>query len=258
MYSKLILVCFALLVACSSNKSSLVKEGDKFTWDFSKEREYKYAYEEKFTRFGNSGHGIMEERTKYIHFGDISIASKGNGLANFIFKVSDEVNNPNFRGRKRECENMDDKSNFSSEVPCKLFEGTMEIMFPLPSNDLTMGEKDRKVSKHPVTNMGVSGYVYGYYDLEYVGDIEPGIALFKCEMIADSTVFEDSFSGSYDAEKMASAEYTFDYELGFFKTVHIEMSTLWAREFYIGLNHYLDSTYFVGSFEACYIGEAKE
>ena len=236
--------------------ASGVKKNTNFKWDFSIIRDYNYYFEEYVRRYGNAGHGPMEHRRDYFVFGDFIIASLGNGKANITFEVSEEVNAYS-RGQKGVCKNMDEKSIFRDKSQCKFFEYLLDIMFPLPFEKLKQGARETRQFKDPIQFRGESGFLYRFMELEYVRDIEPGIVLIQSEMRADRVVIDNSNARGLELDYKAKGEYIFNYQMGYFETATIDITSLTITEYNLVKKH-IDSSLIKRHYEACFFSIDEE
>lgn len=214
----------------NSNKSSSVEvktEKEKFVWDFNSENNYVYSFEQIINTVNEWG-GTMDhvDTSSVLGSGNLKVKSKGNNKANFVLSLKIETeafNSFKVRTAPQILVIPDIDAHGQFDLKRRNSDVMFDLIFPLPSIDLKIGESEKLVLEIPFNIMGSPLYVKGYNKLKYLKDIEPNIALIKSEFKIDKVDVPEEIKGEFACSFIGEAELEFNYEKKYFKSSKVDL-----------------------------------
>jgi len=224
----LVLLLAITIVGCANQNSdtnNLLKE--KFVWNFNSGNIYVYSFEQEMNSVDEWG-GEIEyiDTSKVIGTGDLKVKSKGNNKADFVLNL--KLENEAFKSLQfgippQTVVVPDMNANGQFESKRRNLDVLFDLIFPLPSKDLKIGESEKLDAEVPFNLMGSPLYVKGYNELKYLKDTELNTALIKSKFIIDRLDVPKEIKGEFMCSFSGEAEVEFNYEKKYFKSSKVNL-----------------------------------
>jgi hypothetical protein len=206
----------------NSSKDKEVKK-EKFVWGFNSKNIYTYSFEQVTNSINLWGDDIRDiDTSRVIGTGELKVKSKGNDKADFVLNLRiehdafKEVNPP----QTMVIPDIDTNGQFDSKRRNSVV--MFELIFPLPSKDLKIGESEKLNLEIPFNLMGSPLYVKGYNELKYLKDTSPNTALIKSEFKIDELDVPKEIKGEFMCSFIGNAEIEFNYKEKHFKSSQVD------------------------------------
>mgnify|MGYP001792659463 CR=1 FL=1 len=98
-----------------------------------------------------------------------------------------------------------------------------DLIFPLPSKDLKIGEIEKLDLEVPFNLMGSPLYVKGFNELKYLKDSSPNTALIKSRFEINKLDVPKEIEGEFMYSLTGEAELEFNYEKKYFKSSKVDL-----------------------------------
>ena len=225
-----IILLIILIIGCANQNSltntpadSEIKK-EKFVWNFNSGNIYIYSFKQVTNSVNNWGDDIRDiDTSKVVGTGDLKVKSKGNDKADFVLNLIiehdafKEANLP----QTMVIPDMDAKGQFDSKR--RNSDVMFDLVFPLPSKDLTIGESEKLDLEIPFNLMGSPLYVKGYSKLKYLKDISPNTALIESEFKIDDLDVPKEIKGEFMCSFIGKAVFEFNYKEKYFKSSKLDL-----------------------------------
>lgn len=242
-YKRALLFLFILIsiFSCRHSNSSTKSVGDdettkeKLIWDFNSENTYVYSFEQQTNSINNWG-GFIEhiDTSESIARGELKVKSKGNDKADFVLvlRIEDDAFKQEIPPRTIVVPDMD--AHGQMDAKRRNADVMFDLLFPLPSKDLEIGESEQLEMQLPFNLMGSPLYVKGYNRLEYIKDTAPNTALISSEFKIDNLDVPEEIEGEFVCSFSGKAEFEFNYKEHYFAAstidLHVRMSSDFVSE----------------------------
>ena len=235
-----ILLGFTILILMScgnSNKNihqySMTNEND-FVWDFSQPKKYIYTYWQEVDGTNSMDKDMPADKSKIIGNGYLNVRVKENNLADLSLtdlkmditmyedngKVKDTMSNT---APASVIHDMKPNSTFGNNNHNFMF----DLIFPLPSKKLKVGEKDKIPIEMPFNANGLRLSVKGFNTLEFVGMEKfegKEVAILKGDIDISNLEIPEELVGTYKSSSIGKGTYYFDLKNQYFVGADIQMT----------------------------------
>jgi hypothetical protein len=227
-----------ILISCgNSNKNfdqnSTTNEND-FVWDFSQPKKYIYSYWQEVDGTNNMNKDMPANTSKIIGNGYLNVRVKENNLADLSLtdlkmdmimfddngKAKDTMSNA---VPASVIQDMKPNSTFGNNNHNFLF----DLIFPLPTKKLKVGEKDKIPMEMPFNANGSRLSVKGFNTLEFIGMEKfegKEVAILKGDIDISNLEKPEELSGIYKSSSIGKGTYYFDLKNQYFVGADIQMT----------------------------------
>ncbi|WP_298517484.1 hypothetical protein [uncultured Kordia sp.] len=226
-------ILFGLIVATIA---SCGNQNDKteFTWDFSTQKKYRYSisqmvvsenkmYKDQPASLSNMiGNGNLNIRVKENNLADLSLTNMEVRMIVFDEngKAKDTISNT---PPTNVTQDMKPNGTFVSDNHNFIF----DIIFPLPSKELKIGETDKIPLQIPYNANGSRLFIKGFNTLEFVG-IESfngkECAVLKGKIDISNLEIPEELDGTYEGSSIGNGTYYFDIKKQCFVGADVQMT----------------------------------
>lgn len=220
---------------------------EKFKWDFNSGKIYTYSFEQ-VTNSINDWSAIAEyiDTSNVFGNGTLKVKSKGNNKADFVLKdlriendfldtLKSNHSDKRLPAQTMVLQDMDANGNFEAK---KINADIMfDLIFPLPSYDFKIGEKEQLKLEIPFNLMGSPLYVKGFNELEYLKDIKKGqsnYAMIKSTFVVDQLDIPAEIKGEFTCSFTGTAVYEFDDQNHHFISANIDLEVIMKSKYDTG------------------------
>ena len=220
-----------IIIGCTNQKKETKTESnsekEKFVWDFNSDNIYVYSFEQIMNQVSNWSEYLEDVDTnRVIGIGELSVKSKGNNKADFVLNL--KIENTAFESFKEGIPpqtivipEMDANGQF--ELKRRNSDLMIDLIFPLPSKDLQVGENEEIELEIPLNLMGSPLYVKGNNKLKYLKDTDAKTALIKSEFKIDKLNVPKEIKGEFMCSLIGTSEFEFNYEKKYFKSSKVDL-----------------------------------
>lgn len=227
-----------ILISCgisnnNSDQNSTNNEND-FVWDFSQPKKYIYTYWQEVDLTNNMDKDMPADKSKIIGNGFLNVRVKENNLADLSLtdlktdmilfddngKVKDTMSNT---VPALVIQDMKPNSTFGNDNHNLIF----DLIFPLPTKKLKIGEKDKIPMETPFNANGSILSVKGFNTLEFIRmKIFEGkeVAVLKGNIDISDLEIPEELSGTYKSSSIGKGTYYFDLKNQYFIGADIQMT----------------------------------
>ena len=227
-----------ILTSCgnSNNKSdqNSIVDQNEFVWDFSQPKKYIYSYWQEVDGKNNMDKNMPADKSKIIGNGYLTVRVKENNLADLsLTDLKTDMILFDDNGKAKDTmsdtapasviQNMKPNSTFGKDNHNFVF----DLIFPLPTKKLQIGEKDKIPMEIPFNANGSRLSVKGFNTLEFVGMekfegkevaiLEGNIDIFDLEI-------PEELNGVYKSTSIGKGTYYFDLENQYFVGADIQLT----------------------------------
>lgn len=221
-----------ILASCGNQNNK--SEQKEFAWDFSKQKKYIYSFSQTVENQNQMNKDLTADKSKIIGHGNLNVRVKENNLADLSltnFKMDMIILN----------ENGIAKDTISNTAPASVIQdmkpngtyGTdnhniiFDLIFPLPSKNLKVGEQDKIPMQMPFNANGSRLFVKGFNILEFVGMEnfeEKECAVLKGTIDISNLEIPEELEGNYKSLSTGNGTYYFDLKNQFFVGADIQLT----------------------------------
>lgn len=227
-----------IFISCgnSSKKSeqNSTTNQNNFVWDFSEPKKYVYTYWQEVDATNNMDKNVPADKSKIIGNGYLNVRVKENNLADLSLtdlktdmivydesgKAKDTMSNT---APASVIQDMKPNSTFGTNNHNLIF----DLIFPLPSKNLKIGEKDKIPMEMPFNANGSRLFIKGFNTLEFIGmqKIEgKEVAVLKGNIDISNLEIPEELNGKYEGSSIGNGTYYFDLENQYFVGADIQMT----------------------------------
>lgn len=220
------------LLGCVNQNSQAKKQ--KFAWDFNSKNIYVYSFEQITNGVNNWGDDTRDADTsKIVGKGEVKIKSRGQDKADFVLTLTIEHNVfksfNNMPPQTMIIPDMDANGQFESKR--RNSDVMFDLIFPLPSKDLEIGESEKLDLEIPYNLMGSPLYIKGFNKLKYIKDTAPNTALIKSEFKVDQLDVPKEIKGEFMCSFVGKAEFEFNYKEKYFESSKVNLEAKMKSKF---------------------------
>lgn len=223
-----------MLCAISCGNQDNTTEQIEFSWDFSKQKKYNYAYAQEVVSKNQSNKNRPSDQSNISGKGNININVKENNVADvsladlkmeiIIFdengKVRDTIEN---NAPTSVVQDMKPNGRFADNNHNMLF----DLLFPLPSKKLKVGETEKIPMQIPFNASGTRLFIKGFNTLEFsaVETVDgKKCAVLKGDIAIANLTIPEGIEGTYKGSGIGKATYYFDIKERYFLSSEIQLS----------------------------------
>ncbi len=211
----------------TNNATKDQTEKHRFVWDFNSEKNYIYSFKQEVISVNNWGKESEDiDTSRVIGTGDLKVKSKGDNKADFVLILT--IQNDAFKSFKDEMSpqtmvipDMDANGQFESQR--RNSELIFDLILPLPSRDLEIGESENLDLEIPFNLMGSPLYVKGHNKLKYLKDTAPNTALIRSEFKVDKLDIPEEIQGEFGCSIVGESELEFNYKEKHFESSNVNV-----------------------------------
>jgi hypothetical protein len=223
-----------ILSSCGNQNSK--SEQTEFTWDFSKQKKYIYSYSQTVMSENKMDKDQPANKANIIGNGNLNVRVKENNLADLSLTnlkmdmimldengiAKDTISNS---ASTSVIQDMKPNGTFGTNNHNIIF----DLIFPLPSKNLKIGEKDKIPMQMPFNANGSSLLIKGFNTLEFIG-IESfdgkECAVLKGEIDISNLEIPEELDGIYKGSSLGNGTYYFDLKNRSFVGADIQMTMI--------------------------------
>ncbi len=227
-----------ILISCgnSCKTSAQISTTDKndFVWDFSQPKKYVYTYWQEAVGTNILDKDMPADKSKIIGNGLLNVRVKDNNMADLSLTdlkmdmiMFDDNGKPNDSTSNTMpasvIQDMKPNSTFGNNNHNLIF----DLIFPLPSKKLKVGEKDKIPMQMPFNANGSSLSVKGFNTLEFVGmETFDGkkVAVLKGDIDISRLEIPEELNGNYKSSSIGKGTYYFDLKNQYFVGADIQLT----------------------------------
>ena len=230
---KLIFGLILVILASCGNQNNSSKQVE-FVWDFSEQKTFSYSYDHtiksKNTMVKNEspktadiiGTGDLNVRVKEHSLADLSLSNLKMGMITYDDhgKANDTLYNT---APTSVIQDMTPNGTFNTANHNIVF----DLIFPLPSKTLKIGETNKIPMQMPFNVNGSSLFVKGFNTLTFAGMEHldgKECAVLKGDINISNLEIPEELKGTYESSSIGTGTYYFDLENHYFVGADVQMT----------------------------------
>lgn len=231
-------LALVILIGCANQNNK--SEQKTFVWDFSKKKNYIYSYSQTVASESKIGKDQPVNKSRIIGNGNLNVRVKENNLADLsLTNLKMDMIMFNENGIPEDTiSNTAPASVIKDMKPNGTFEADnrniiFDLVFPLPSKKLKVGEQDKIPMRMPFSVNGLSLFMKGYHTLEFVGmeNIDgKKCAVLKGKIDISNLEIPEGLNGTCKGSSIGNGKYYFDLENQYFVGADIQLTMATTME----------------------------